>query len=92
MAPINDDVILSVNAMNTFYGKAQILFDVELTLKRGEVVVIGAHGEAVYFQWRKRPRWERDVFPIQGSRCRDSRRTSIRRHDSEISVNGPPGQ
>ena len=32
--------MLEVNGLNTFYGRAQILFDVALTVQKGEVVVL----------------------------------------------------
>lgn len=34
------DTMLQVDALNTFYGKAQILFDLQLEMSRGEVVVL----------------------------------------------------
>lgn len=36
----NSDIMLQVDALNTFYGKAQILFDLILEMRRGEVVVL----------------------------------------------------
>lgn len=36
----NTDIMLQVDAINTFYGKAQILFDLILEMSRGEVVVL----------------------------------------------------
>ena len=39
------DIMLQVEALNTFYGKAQILFDVKLEMSRGEVVaLLGRNG------------------------------------------------
>jgi branched-chain amino acid transport system ATP-binding protein len=39
------DVILSVEALNSFYGRAHILFDVTLEARRGEVVaLLGRNG------------------------------------------------
>ena len=39
------ETILTVEALNTFYGKAQILFDMALEVKRGEVnVLLGRNG------------------------------------------------
>ena len=35
-----NDIMLEVDALNTFYGKAQILFDLKLEMSRGEVVVL----------------------------------------------------
>ena len=32
--------MLQVDGLNTFYGKAQILFDLELDMRQGEVVVL----------------------------------------------------
>src|SRR5210317_1372159 len=40
MEPKNTDIMLQVAALNTFYGKAQILFDVKLEMSKGEVVVL----------------------------------------------------
>lgn len=34
------DVLLEVNNLNAFYGRAQILFDVNLNVQRGEVVAL----------------------------------------------------
>lgn len=34
------DIMLQVDSINTFYGKAQILFDLSLEVLRGEVVVL----------------------------------------------------
>ena len=34
------DIMLKVDAINTFYGKAQVLFDLSLEVLRGEVVVL----------------------------------------------------
>ena len=34
------EIILEVDSLNTFYGKAQILFDMKLEIQRGEVVVL----------------------------------------------------
>jgi len=36
----NTDIMLQVDAINTFYGKAQILFNLKLEMSRGEVVVL----------------------------------------------------
>jgi len=36
----NTKIMLEVDALNTFYGKAQILFDVKLEMSSGEVVVL----------------------------------------------------
>lgn len=39
------EIILKVESLNTFYGKAQILFDMALEVKRGEVnVLLGRNG------------------------------------------------
>lgn len=39
------EIMLKVEALNTFYGKAQILFDMALEVKRGEVnVLLGRNG------------------------------------------------
>jgi branched-chain amino acid transport system ATP-binding protein len=40
MGHYNQDMILRVESLNTFYGKAQILFDVSLDVDCGEVVVL----------------------------------------------------
>ena len=40
MATPTNDIMLQVNELNTFYGKAQILFDLKLEMSRGEVVVL----------------------------------------------------
>ena len=34
------DAILSVEGLNSFYGRAHILFDVTLEVRRGEVVAL----------------------------------------------------
>ena len=34
------DIMLKVDAINAFYGKAQVLFDLSLEVNRGEVVVL----------------------------------------------------
>ena len=34
------EIMLEVDSLNTFYGKAQILFDMTLEIQRGEVVVL----------------------------------------------------
>ena len=36
----NPNIMLRVESINTFYGSAQILFDLTLEVKRGEVVVL----------------------------------------------------
>ena len=36
----SNDIMLQVDAINTFYGKAQILFDLKLEMSSGEVVVL----------------------------------------------------
>ena len=39
------EIMLKVESLNTFYGKAQILFDMALEVKRGEVnVLLGRNG------------------------------------------------
>ncbi len=40
MNTLPDGIILKINDLNTFYGKAQILFDVKLEMRRSEVVVL----------------------------------------------------
>ncbi|MCP4692385.1 MAG: ABC transporter ATP-binding protein [Desulfobacterales bacterium] len=41
----NENDVLQVRSLNTFYGKARILFDMTLGLKRGEaVVLLGRNG------------------------------------------------
>ncbi len=41
----NPEVMLAVESLNTFYGKAQILFDMALEVNRGEVnVLLGRNG------------------------------------------------
>ncbi len=40
METLPNDTMLQVNGLNTFYGKAQILFDLKLEMSRGEVVVL----------------------------------------------------
>ena len=40
MSQISSDVILQVEALNAFYGRAHILFDVGLEVRRGEVVAL----------------------------------------------------
>jgi branched-chain amino acid transport system ATP-binding protein len=35
-----NSILLQVSGLNTFYGKAQILFDLKLEMSRGEVVVL----------------------------------------------------
>ncbi len=35
-----NSILLQVSGLNTFYGKAQILFDLQLEMSRGEVVVL----------------------------------------------------
>ena len=40
METLRDGMILKINDLNTFYGKAQILFDVKLEMSRSEVVVL----------------------------------------------------
>jgi branched-chain amino acid transport system ATP-binding protein len=36
----NNEFMLKVDVLNTFYGKAQILFDITLGVRRGEIVVL----------------------------------------------------
>ena len=39
------EIMLKVESLNTFYGKAQILFDMTLEVKHGEVnVLLGRNG------------------------------------------------
>jgi branched-chain amino acid transport system ATP-binding protein len=40
MNSVSREIILEVDSLNTFYGKAQILFDMKLEIQRGEVVVL----------------------------------------------------
>jgi branched-chain amino acid transport system ATP-binding protein len=41
----NKEVMLNVEGLNTFYGKAQILFDISLKVRRGEIaVLLGRNG------------------------------------------------
>jgi branched-chain amino acid transport system ATP-binding protein len=40
MTSAPNGIILQVSGLNTFYGKAQILFDLGLEIKQGEVVVL----------------------------------------------------
>ncbi len=40
MEPQSNKNILKVSGLNTFYGKAQILFDLALDMRQGEVVVL----------------------------------------------------
>ena len=40
MGILSNDTMLQVSGLNTFYGKAQILFDLKLEMNRGEVVVL----------------------------------------------------
>jgi branched-chain amino acid transport system ATP-binding protein len=40
METLPNDTMLQVSGLNTFYGKAQILFDLNLEMSRGEVVVL----------------------------------------------------
>ena len=48
-----DKPMLQVDSINTFYGKAQVLFDMSLEVNRGEVVVLlGRNGG--YCSTRKR--------------------------------------
>ena len=45
MESINKEIMLQVDSLNTFYGKAQILFDMSLQIRRGEVaVLLGRNG------------------------------------------------
>ena len=45
MVTKNVETILRVDAINTFYGKAQVLFDLSLEVNRGEaVVLLGRNG------------------------------------------------
>jgi len=39
-APLNGEVLLEAHALNAWYGAAQILFDVDLQVHRGEVVAL----------------------------------------------------
>ena len=41
------DIMLKVDAINTFYGKAQVLFDLSLEVLRGEVVVLLGSKEGI---------------------------------------------
>ena len=40
METLPNGIMLQVSGLNTFYGKAQILFDLNLAMSRGEVVVL----------------------------------------------------
>ena len=40
MTAAPNGTILRVSGLNTFYGKAQILFDLEFEIKQGEVVLL----------------------------------------------------
>ena len=40
------DVLLEVEKLNAFYGRAHILFDIDLQVKRGEVVALIGHNGA----------------------------------------------
>jgi len=40
MGNMDQKIILQVDSLNTFYGKAQILFDMQFQISRGEVVVL----------------------------------------------------
>ncbi len=41
----NNDIMLNVEGLNTFYGKAQILFDISLKVRWGEItVLLGRNG------------------------------------------------
>ena len=45
MADDSKEIMLKVNSLNTFYGKAQILFNMNLEISRGEVaVLLGRNG------------------------------------------------
>ncbi len=40
MNALSSDVVLRVEALNAYYGRAQVLFDVNLEVRRGEVVAL----------------------------------------------------
>ncbi len=45
MDDVKNDIMLKVEGLNTFYGKAQILFDMSLEVRRGEIaVLLGRNG------------------------------------------------
>ena len=45
MRKVNQERMLQVDSINTFYGKAQVLFDLSLEVRRGEaVVLLGRNG------------------------------------------------
>ena len=49
----NNEIMLQVDSINTFYGKAQVLFDFSLEVSRGEVVALlgrNGAGKSTFFK------------------------------------------